>query len=105
MIKAFFFILVAINAENIFAVCCLVTQSHLTFCDPHGLYSLPSSSVHGILQEWIAISFSRWDLSKPQIVPGSPEHVLHCRQILLSLSHWGSQMQTILTVKQVYLLL
>ena len=30
---------------------------------PHGLYSLPGASVHGILQartlEWVAISFSR----------------------------------------------
>ena len=43
-------------------VCVLVAQSCLTLCDPMD-YSLPSSSVHGILQarilEWIAISFSR----------------------------------------------
>ena len=39
-----------------------VTQSCLTLCDPMD-YSLPSSSIHGILQarvlEWVAISFSR----------------------------------------------
>ena len=42
---------------------CLVTQSSLTLCDPID-YSLPGSSVHGILQartlEWVAISFSRY---------------------------------------------
>ena len=40
----------------------LVTQSCLTLCDPMD-YSLPVSSVHGILQarilEWIAISSPR----------------------------------------------
>ena len=40
----------------------LVTQScHLTLCDPMD-YSLPDSSVHGILQargEWVATAFSR----------------------------------------------
>ena len=39
-----------------------VTQSYLTLCDPVD-YSLPGSSVHGILQarilEWVIISFSR----------------------------------------------
>ena len=39
----------------------LVTQSCPTLCDPMG-YSLPGSSVHGILQaiilEWVAIPFS-----------------------------------------------
>ena len=43
--------------------------------------SLPSSSVHGILQarilEWVAIPFSR----------GSNPGLLHCRQILYHLSH------------------
>ena len=45
-----------INSEN------KVTQSCLTLCEPINC-SLPSSSVHGILQarvlEWVAISFSR----------------------------------------------
>ena len=43
--------------------------------DPMG-YSLPGSSVHGILQarilEWVAIS-SPEDLPDPRIEPGSPE--------------------------------
>ena len=43
-------------------VCVLVTQSHSTLCDSMN-YSLPGSSVHGILQaqvlERVAISFSR----------------------------------------------
>ena len=42
--------------------CCLVIKSYLTLCDTMNC-SLPSSSVHGILQarmlEWIAISFFR----------------------------------------------
>ena len=42
--------------------CCLVTKSCLTLCDSMD-YSLPSSSVHGIIQarklEWVAISCSR----------------------------------------------
>ena len=39
-----------------------VAQSCLTLCDPMD-YSLPGSSVHGILQarilEWVAISYNR----------------------------------------------
>ena len=39
----------------------LVTQSYPTLCDPMD-FSLPGSSVHGMLQarmlEWVAISFS-----------------------------------------------
>ena len=39
-----------------------ITQSCLTLCDPMD-YSLPGSSVHGILQarilEWVAVPFSR----------------------------------------------
>ena len=42
--------------------CCLVAQSCQTLCD-HMDYSLPGSSLHGILQarilEWVAISCSR----------------------------------------------
>ena len=42
---------------------------------PHGLYSLPGSSVHGILQarilEWVAIPFSR-DLPNPWIKLATP---------------------------------
>ena len=51
-----------------------VAQSCPTLCDSVD-YSLPVSSVHGILQarilEWIAISFSR-DLPDPGIEPRSP---------------------------------
>ena len=39
-----------------------VAQSFLTLCDPVD-YTLPGSSIHGILQatilEWVAIPFSR----------------------------------------------
>ena len=40
-----------------------VTQLCPTFCDPHGLTSLPGSSVHGLFQvrilDWVASPFSR----------------------------------------------
>ena len=46
----------------------LITKSCLTLCDPVD-YSLPGSSVHGILQarflEWVAVSLSRGS-SRPQ---------------------------------------
>ena len=52
----------------------LVAQLCPTLCDPMN-YSLPGSSVHGILQarilEYVAIPFSR-DLPDPGIEPGSP---------------------------------
>ena len=52
----------------------LVTQSHLTLCDPTEC-SPPGSSVHGILQarrlEQIAILFSMGS-SQPAIEPRSP---------------------------------
>ena len=51
----------------------LVTQSSLTLCDPMD-YSLPGTSVHGILQarvlEWVAIHFAR-DLPNVWVEPGS----------------------------------
>ena len=51
----------------------LVAQLCLTLCDPME-YSLPDSSVHGILQtrilEWVAISFSR-ESFQPGIEPRS----------------------------------
>ena len=54
-------------------VCVLVAQSCLTLCDPTD-YSLPGSSVHGILQarvlEWVAIPLG--DLPNPGIEPRSP---------------------------------
>ena len=52
--------------------------------------SPPGSSVHGILHvrilEWVTIPFSR-ESSQPR---GSNPRLLHCRQILYSLSHLGS---------------
>ena len=63
-----------------------VSQSCLTLSNPMD-YSLPGSSVHGILQarilEWVAISFSRG------IFPtqGSNLCLLHCRLILYHLRH------------------
>ena len=63
-----------------------VTQSCPTLCDPMD-YSLPGSSLHGILQarvlEWVAISFSRGSQGSN---PGLPR----CRQMLYTLSHQGS---------------
>ena len=53
-----------VKDETFFVLCCvvLVAQSCLTLCDPMD-YSLPVSSVRGILQagtqEWITYSFSR----------------------------------------------
>ena len=43
----------------LFSCCCSwVTKSCLTLCDPMD-YSPPGSSVHGIILEWVAISYSR----------------------------------------------
>ena len=56
----------------------LLTQSCPTLCNPTD-YSLPGSSVHGILQarilEWVVISFSRGssrprDLNMPPVLAG-----------------------------------
>jgi len=50
---------------ELLGVCVFVIQSCLTLCDPMD-YSLPGSSVPGILQarilEWVAISLSRESL-------------------------------------------
>ena len=66
----------------------LVTLSCLTLCDPMN-YSLPGSSVHGILQatilEWVAIPFSRGSFW-----PRDRTLVSYWRQILYCLSHQGS---------------
>ena len=63
-------------------------QLSLTLCDPMD-YSLPGSSVHGILQartlEWLSFP-SPGDLPQLWIKPG----LLHCRQILYHLSHQGN---------------
>ena len=67
----------------------LVTQSCLILCDPMD-YSLPGSSIYGILQarilEWVAISFSRGVFPTQELNPGH----LHCRWILYQLSYEGS---------------
>ena len=52
------------NTQCSTIVCyCLVAQLCLPLLQPHGLYSPPGSSVHGLFQarilEWVAISFSR----------------------------------------------
>ena len=60
--------------------CCSVAKSCPTLCDPVD-YSLPGSSVHGILQarilEWLAIS-SPGDLPNPGIEPRSPAFRADC---------------------------
>ena len=67
----------------------LVTKLCLTLYNPMH-YSLPGSSVHGILQarilEWVAIPFSRGS-SRTQ---GSTPGFLHCRQIVYHLSRQRS---------------
>ena len=54
---------------------------------PHGLYSPPGSSGHGILHpvilEWVAMPSSRGIFPTQGSNPG----LLHCRQILYQLSH------------------
>ena len=57
-------------------VCVLVTQLCPSLCDPMD-WSLPGSSVHGLLQarilEWVAISFSRGSINtKFLIYPSHP---------------------------------
>ena len=70
---------------------CLVTQLCPAFCDPLH-YSLPSSSVHGIIQtrtlEWVAMPSSR-ESSWPRD-PTRISCFLNCRRILYLLSHRGS---------------
>ena len=82
----FFSFLFSVNILLSNPLLCLVAQSCPVLCDPLD-YSPPGSSVHGISQarilKWAAISSSR----------GSIPHLLcllHCRQILYSLSHHGS---------------
>ena len=61
-------------------------------CDPSD-YSPPACSVHGIFQarilEWVPISFSRGS-SLTQESNSCLLCLLHGRQILYTLSHWGS---------------
>ena len=55
--------------------CCLVAKLYLTLLQPYGLYSLPGSSVHGILQarllEWLPFPSPGY-LPDPGIEPVSP---------------------------------
>ena len=76
----------------IYVCACSVAQSCPTL-QPHGLYSPPGSSVHGISQvrllEWVAISSSRGIF----MTQGSNAHLLHLlpwQAYSLPLSHLGS---------------
>ena len=70
---------------SIMCVCVQSLQSRPTLCDLPD-YSLPGSSVHGILQarilEWVAMPFPTQRLNLG---------LLHCRWILYHLSHQGSR--------------
>ena len=70
-------------------MCVWVAQLCPTLCNSMD-YSLPGSSVHGVLQarilEWVAIPFS----SKVFPTQGLNLGLLHYRQILYHLSHQGS---------------
>ena len=67
-----------------------VTQSCPTLCDPMD-YSLPGSSVHGILQAKQNTGVgSRSLLQRIFPTQGLNPGLLHCRQILFLLSHQGT---------------
>ena len=70
----------------------LVFQSCLTLKEPKD-YSLPGSSVYGILQarilQWVAIPFLQ-RIFPTQGLNLSILHFLHCRQILYPMRPWGS---------------
>ena len=72
-----------------YAAAAVYLLSRLILCNPTD-YSLPGSSVHGILQarilEWVAISFSRGIFPSPGTKPESPA----CQAGSLPLSHHGS---------------
>ena len=67
----------------------LIAQLYPTLCDPMD-YSLPGSSVYGIIQarilEWVAIPYSKGIFPTQGSNPGP----LHYRWILFHLSHQGS---------------
>ena len=73
-------------------VCVWVTESCPTCCISMNCSPL-GFSVHRVLQAWtlelVAISFSR-ESSWIFLIQGSNPGLLHCRQILYSLSHQGS---------------
>ena len=78
---------------------CMHTQS-LQSCptlQPHGLYSLPGSSVHGIPQarilEWVAMP----SLQGIFLTQGSNLCLLHCRQILYC---WATGETSVVSAKR-----
>ena len=75
---------------------CLVVKSCLTLCDPI-VCSLPSSSVHGVLQariqEWVAI-FLLHGIFLTQGPNPCILCLLHCMWILYPLSHQQSLIET-----------
>ena len=81
--------LVYIYIWTLFFICCLVTKSCPTLCDPMAC-SPPGSSVHGISQarilKWIAIFF----LQGIFLTQGLNLHLLHWQADSLPLSHLGS---------------
>ena len=82
-----------INITLIISVKVLLAQWWLALCDPVD-YSLPGSSVHGILQarilEWVAMDFSRGSSQPRDRTPSlvSPEFI--DRQVLYHYCHLGS---------------
>ena len=87
-------VLISAAQQNESVVCVKVSQSCRTLCTAMD-YSLPGSSVHGILQarilEWIAILSYRGS-SQPRDQSWLSSGLcrgdsLHCRQILYCLSH------------------
>ena len=74
---------------------CSVGQQCPTLCDPMD-YSLPGSSVHGILQARILQCIAIFPLPGTFPAQGSNLYLLcllHCRQVLCLLSHRGSPQQ------------
>ena len=77
--------------QHLFKVrlCVLVAQLCLTFCDPMDC-SLSGSSVHGIFLGNSTGVDCHFLLQGIFPTKESNSGLLHCRQILYSLSHWGS---------------
>ena len=69
----------------------LVPQLCPTLCDPMH-YSMPGSSIHGILQARIPESVAIFLLQGIFPTQGSKPGLLHCRRTLYQLSYQGSPM-------------
>ena len=76
-------------------VCGLVAQLYPLFATPWTVAlqeparQAPLSIGFPSQEYWSGLSFpSLRDLPDSGIEPGSPEHLLHHRQVLLALSHW-----------------